>query len=91
MWLCDLSTLGASAFIAGVKANFPDAKITFDKFHVIKLVGSLLDLIQRGLKLAPPSLGHSVMRGIGSDFTDFQWKGIGPTPRQLMAYFTRLK
>jgi hypothetical protein len=31
------------------------------------------------------------MRGIGSDFTDFQWKGIGPTPRQLMAYFTRLK
>src|ERR1700685_2016924 len=33
--------------IAGVKANFPNAKITFDKFHVIKLVNEAVDEVRR--------------------------------------------
>src|SRR5271154_7429609 len=36
--ITDASIDMGAAFIAGVKANFPNAKITFDKFHVIKLV-----------------------------------------------------
>ena len=37
-----------AAFIAGVKANFPNAKITFDKFHEIKLVNDTVDEVRRG-------------------------------------------
>src|SRR5277367_3553224 len=37
-----------AAFVAGVKANFPNAKITFDKFHVIKLVNEAVDEVRRG-------------------------------------------
>src|SRR6202789_3889066 len=33
--ITDASIDMGAAFIAGVKANFPNAKITFDKFHVI--------------------------------------------------------
>jgi transposase len=33
---CDMSP----AFIRGVEDYFPDAEITFDKFHVMKLVGN---------------------------------------------------
>jgi transposase len=36
-----------AAFIAGVKANFPNALITFDKFHVIKLVNEAVDEVRR--------------------------------------------
>ena len=37
----------AGRIIAGVKANFPNAKITFDKFHVIKLVNEAVDEVRR--------------------------------------------
>ena len=41
------SAPGASAaFIAGVKANFPNAKITFE-FHVIKLLNEAVDEVRR--------------------------------------------
>ena len=30
-----------------MKANFPNAKITFDKFHVIKLVNEAVDEVRR--------------------------------------------
>ena len=33
----------SSAFIKGVKEHLPDAKITFDKFHVVRLVYNKLD------------------------------------------------
>src|SRR5208282_1721799 len=32
----------------GCEANFPNAKITFDKFHVIKLVNEAVDEVRRG-------------------------------------------
>src|ERR1700739_1622857 len=46
--ITDTSIDMGAAFIAGVKANFPDAKITFDKFHVIKLVNEAVDEVRRG-------------------------------------------
>jgi transposase len=38
--------MGAS-FIAGVERNFPHAEITFDKFHVVKLVNDAVDEVRR--------------------------------------------
>jgi len=35
------------AFIKGIEENFPQAAITFDKFHVIKAVNEALDKIRR--------------------------------------------
>ena len=40
---CDMS----KAFIKGIEENFPQAAITFDKFHVIKAVNEALDKIRR--------------------------------------------
>ncbi|MGG1619689.1 ISL3 family transposase [Paenibacillus sp. NRS-1782] len=39
---CDMSP----AFIRGVEDYFPDAEITFDKFHVMKLVGEAVDEVR---------------------------------------------
>ena len=44
----DASIDMGAAFIAGVKANFPNARITFDKFHVVKLVNDAVDEVRRG-------------------------------------------
>ena len=46
--ITDASIDMGAAFIAGVKANFPNAKITFDKFHVIELVNEAVDEVRRG-------------------------------------------
>ena len=40
---CDMS----KAFIKGIEENFPQAAITFDKFHVIKAVNEALEKIRR--------------------------------------------
>ena len=40
---CDMSP----AFISGAKTNFPNANITFDKFHVIKRINELVDQVRR--------------------------------------------
>ncbi len=40
---CDMSP----AFIKGVNATFPNAKITFDKFHIIKLINEAVDQVRR--------------------------------------------
>jgi len=40
---CDMSP----AFISGAKTNFPEADITFDKFHVIKRINESVDLVRR--------------------------------------------
>ena len=46
--ITDASIDMGAAFIAGVRANFPNVKITFDKFHVIKLVNEAVDEVRRG-------------------------------------------
>lgn len=40
---CDMSP----AFISGIHAEFPDAAITFDKFHVMKMVNEGIDKVRR--------------------------------------------
>ena len=40
---CDMSP----AFIKGVKENLPDAKITFDKFHILKIINEAVDAVRK--------------------------------------------
>ena len=40
---CDMSP----AFIKGVKENLPNAEITFDKFHIIKIINEAVDQVRR--------------------------------------------
>jgi len=35
------------AFIKGVRENLPEAKITFDKFHILKIINSAVDDVRR--------------------------------------------
>src|SRR6204780_1195411 len=43
----DASIDMGAAFEAGIKENFPNAAITFDKFHVIKLANEAIDQVRR--------------------------------------------
>lgn len=40
---CDMSP----AFIKGVKENLPNAEITFDKFHILKVLNEAVDLVRK--------------------------------------------
>jgi transposase len=40
---CDMSP----AFIKGVKENLPNAEITFDKFHVLKIINEAVDSVRK--------------------------------------------
>ncbi len=40
---CDMSP----AFIKGVTASLPEAQITFDKFHIVKLINAAVDEVRR--------------------------------------------
>jgi transposase len=40
---CDMSP----AYISGIEANFPRAAITFDRFHVMKLMNEAIDQVRR--------------------------------------------
>lgn len=52
---CDMSP----AFIKGVKEVFPEAQITFDKFHVIKLINESVDAVRRAETPVAPCLKGS--------------------------------
>lgn len=43
----DLSMDMSAAFIRGANEQFPDAHVTFDKFHVIKLANEAVDQVRR--------------------------------------------
>ena len=45
--ITDVSSDMSAAFISGVNAHLPKAQITFDKFHVTKLVTEALDEVRR--------------------------------------------
>ena len=40
---CDMSP----AFIKGVRKELPNAKITFDKFHILKIINAVVDKVRR--------------------------------------------
>jgi transposase len=52
---CDMSP----SFISGIETNFPNASITFDKFHVMKMVNEALDSVRRDEQAAQPELKKS--------------------------------
>ena len=52
---CDMSP----AFIAGVEANFPEAHITFDRFHIMKVPGDAVDQVRREEAKTRPELAKS--------------------------------
>lgn len=35
------------AFISGIEDNFPEADITFDKYHIMKIMNEAVDLVRR--------------------------------------------
>lgn len=47
------------AFISGIEKRFPNASITFDKFHVMKLVNEALDNVRRQEQATQPELKNS--------------------------------
>ena len=52
---CDMSP----AFIAGIENTFPQAEITFDKFHVMKLLNEAVDQVRRDEQKDQPELKKS--------------------------------
>jgi transposase len=52
---CDMSP----AFIKGVTEQLPNAKITFDKFHIIKIINSGVDKVRRAEAIDNPLLKNS--------------------------------
>ncbi len=40
---CDMSP----AFISGINKNFPESEITFDKFHILKIINEAVDEVRR--------------------------------------------
>lgn len=49
---CDMS----QAFIKGVRDNLPNAEITFDKFHILKLINEAVDKVRRAEAATNPLL-----------------------------------
>lgn len=49
---CDMSP----AFIKGVTENLPNAKITFDKFHILKIINEAVDAVRRSEVKTIPAL-----------------------------------
>jgi transposase len=47
------------AFIQGVRKNFPLASMTFDKFHVMKIVGTAVDEVRRAEQRQRPELART--------------------------------
>ncbi len=47
------------SFISGIEENFPEASITFDKFHVMKMVNEALDKVRRQEQASQPALKYS--------------------------------
>ena len=52
---CDMSP----AFISGVEKQFPAAHLTFDKFHVLKIINEAVDLVRRQEQKDRPELSRS--------------------------------
>jgi transposase len=75
----DVSIDMGANFIAGVERNFPNAEITFDKFHVVKLVNEAVDEVRR-----QESRGNALLKG-----TRYLWlknvENLTPAQQRQMA------
>jgi len=74
----DVSSDMSPAFIKGIKENLPNAEITFDKFHVSKIIGDALDTIRKREVKENPILKHSKFALVTSpkNRSDKQWKKV---------------
>jgi transposase len=52
---CDMSP----AFISGINEHFPEAQITFDKFHIMKIINEAVDEVRRVEQKEQPVLTKS--------------------------------
>lgn len=52
---CDMSP----AFISGVEKQFPDARLTFDKFHIMKIINEAVDEVRRQEQKNRPELART--------------------------------
>lgn len=49
----------SAAFIAGVGEEFPQAEITFDRFHIMKIIGEAVDQVRREEAKSQPLLTNT--------------------------------
>jgi len=49
----------SSAFISGVEKQFPEAKITFDKFHIMKIINKAVGEVRRQEQKEQPELART--------------------------------
>ena len=52
---CDMSP----AFISGVETSFPEAHLTFDKFHIMKILNEAVDKVRRQEQQERPELART--------------------------------
>lgn len=52
---CDMSP----SFISGIQEQFPKAQITFDKFHIMKIINEAVDEVRRSEQKERPELSKS--------------------------------
>jgi transposase len=63
--IMDMST----AFLAGTERYFPDARVIFDHFHIMKLAGVALDQVRKALASAGADLKGSIWAIRGNEWT----------------------
>jgi transposase len=71
----DVSADMSQAFFKGVTANLPNAAVTFDKFHVVSLVGAAVEKVRRLEQKTSPELAGSryVWLKNPENLTERQW------------------
>lgn len=72
------------AFIAGAKESFPKASITFDRFHVVKLLNEAMDAVRRSERKE-----HEALKGHKYTFLKNTDK-LSDTRKQKLAEFITL-
>lgn len=75
----------SAAFISGTKSAFPNARIVFDHFHIMKLAGVALDEVRLELRAAGADLAGSLWALRGNQWTRTE-KQIGLRNRHCITY-----
>ena len=60
------------AYIAGVQTHFPNARIVFDLFHIMKLAGEALDAVRKNLRKQGADLVGALWAVRGNEWTRSQ-------------------
>ena len=60
------------AYIAGMQAHFPNARVIFDLFHIMKLAGEALDTVRKNLRKQGADLVGALWAVRGNEWTRSQ-------------------